>query len=128
MNEQINIHIGLVEFAEPTLLLVGEASSFSSLAEQIAGRREVMLHCASIKDHVSLCFLPATLGDRLVRQGDRFEWQISEPQAQSVARQLRELAASDRPAHAYLDPLANESAFQIVASLGEYDPAKVFDG
>jgi hypothetical protein len=36
------------------------------------------------------------------------------------------LAASEVPAHAYLDPTFNSSGVQIMASLGEYDAARVF--
>ncbi len=54
------------------------------------------------------------------------EWQMSASEAAVVSHQLRELAASSSPAHAYLDPASNLTGVQIMASKGEYDPARVF--
>lgn len=119
-------HVGLVDFSEPTLLLIGEAHSIRWLAEQLAARRSFALEQTPGKARVSLRFVPTTRDGRLSQQGEAFEWEISVFEAQQAAEQLRELASSECPAHAYLDPTTNGTAVQMVASIGEYDPARVF--
>ena len=120
--EQPSLHVGIAEFSEPTFLLIGESYSFHWLAEQIAARRTFTLEQTLGKAHASLRFVPTTQGGHLSRKGDALEWAISVIEAQQATQQLKELAASNCPAHAYLDPLSNETDVQIVASIGEYDP------
>jgi len=121
--------VGIVEFADPALLLIGDAQSLSWLADQIDARRE--LNFAAIPSYVSQIDVSLRLAftmqnGHLVRQGNVLDWEISSVEAQQFAKQLKELAASTSPAHAYLDPESNQSGLQIVASIGEYDPKKVF--
>lgn len=123
------LHIGIADFADPTLLLIGDAGSLSWLAEQIDARREFNL--AEMPDlvweaQVHLRLAPVMRSGRLTRQGNAFEWEISADEARQFAQQLRELAAGPAPAHAYLDPESNAADVQLVASMGEYDPKRVF--
>lgn len=124
------LHIGIAEFADPTLLLIGDATSLGWLADQIDARRDIKLAEMSGLVHetkIDLHLIPATRSGRLTRLGDAFDWEISAVEAQQFAQQLRELAACVSPAHAYLDPESNPTEVQVVASKGEYDPVKVFD-
>lgn len=122
------LHIGIVDFAEPTLLLVGDAQSFAWLARQIDARQsidfaEVPNQTRQVR--ISLRLAPRARTGCLRRRADVLDWEISAAEAQQFAQQLRELAASVLPAHAYLDPESNIAGVQVVASKGEYDPAKV---
>jgi len=124
------LHIGLAEFADPTLLLIGDATSLGWLADQIDARRDIKLAEMTGLVHgtrIDLHLIPATGSGRLTRLGHAFDWEISAAEAQQFAQQLRELAAGVSPAHAYLDPESNPADVQVVASKGEYDPVKVFD-
>ncbi|RYG14218.1 MAG: hypothetical protein EON92_02885 [Burkholderiales bacterium] len=123
------LHIGIAEFAEPTLLLIGDAVAFAWLAEQVDARRDIKLaetHGVACQAAVDLHLIPATRSGRLTRLSDEFGWEISAIEAQQMAQQLRELAATTSPAHAYLDTQSNMTGVQVVASKGEYDPVKVF--
>lgn len=128
MNHQKqNLRVRLVGFAEPTLLLLGDAASFSWLADCIASGLSLDF---SDRPDVELVNLGLTLeithdGD-LLRRGSMFTWRISLAESQQFSDQLRMLAGSEVPAHAYLDPTFNSSGVQIMASLGEYDAARVF--
>ena len=125
-SNQHNLQVGLVAFPDPTFLLLGEFNAFHWLAEQIEGRRAVVVESAPGKDLVCLSIVPSDQDGRAVRAGSSVEWQISASEAALVSNQLRELAASSSPAHAYLDPESNLTGMQIMASKGEYDPARVF--
>ena len=123
------LHIGIAEFADPTLLLIGDATSLCWLADQIDARRDIKLAEMTGFVHetkIGLHLVPATRSGSLTRLGDAFDWEISAVEAQQFAQQLRELAAGASPAHAYLDPESNPADVQVVASKGEYDPVKVF--
>lgn len=123
------LHVGLADFAERTLLLIGDANSLSWLAEQIDTRRDIKLtemHEIVRQTGVGLRLIPAIHSGRLTRQGDVFDWEISAVEAPQLARQLRELAMATVPAHAYLDPQSNTTDVHLVASKGEYDAEKVF--
>jgi hypothetical protein len=124
--QQPQIHVGLPDFADPTLLLVGDAAAFRWLASELRARREVTLGKQQPgAQRASLQILPDETDGPCYRQGGDFSWRISSSEAERVARQLSGLADSQRPAHAYIDPTANLSGVQILASVGEYDPAQV---
>lgn len=123
------LHIGIADFAEPTLLLIGDANSLSWLAEQIDTRRDIKLgemHGIVRQTRGGLHLIPVIHSGRLTRLGDTFDWEISAVEARQLAQQLRELAVATSPAHAYLDSESNITNVQVVASKGEYDPEKVF--
>lgn len=121
------LYIGIVNFLEPTFLLIGEAHSFRWLADQLTMQYSFTLEQVSGKTRAILRFIPVTSVGCLSRLGNVFEWKISLPEARQVEQQLRELASSQRPAHAYLDPIINDTGVQIVASVGEYEPTRVFN-
>lgn len=127
--EQALLHVGIAEFADPTLLLIGDATSLCWLADQIDARRDIKLAEMTGSVHmrkIDLHLVPAKCSGSLKRLGDAFIWEISTVEAQQFAQQLTELAAGTSPAHAYLDPESNAADVQVVASIGEYDPEKVF--
>lgn len=125
-SDQRNLRAGLVDFADPTFLLLGESSSFEWLAAQIEGKRAVVLKGEPGKDLMCLSIVPSDGEGRASRAEGALEWRMSASEATLVSQQLRELAASSSPAHAYLDPASNLTGVQIVASKGEYDPTRVF--
>lgn len=113
--------IGLVDVSGPTLLILGDADSFSRLAGEVLSRRHVTLDYWGTR----LSVVPTASSGSLAQDGAQFSWEISATEALFVAGQLSALAASGSPAHHYLDPERNETGVQIIASLGEYD-ARVF--
>lgn len=127
--QNLRLHIGIADFAEPTLLLIGDAKSFAWLADQVNARQNIKLaemHGIVCKVMVTLHLIPALHSGRLTRLGDAFDWEISDVEARKFTQQLRELAVATSPAHTYLDPESNATDVQVVASKGEYDPEKVF--
>jgi hypothetical protein len=124
-HEQSSLQIGIVDFADPTLLLIGEPYSIHRLAYEIASRQEFEI--AVGQSQVRLRFVPVVCGDdRLTRKDSEFVWYISAAKAQEVVEELRGLAASAVPAHAYLDPEQNLADVEVVASIGEYKPEQMF--
>jgi hypothetical protein len=121
------IDIGVMDLGEPTLLLLGDPAAFRWLAGELKA-----LHAFIIGNQraggrrASLHILPAEVGSEISREGNVFSWRLSSSEAEKIAQQLSALADSSRPAHAYLDPDVNSTATQIVASVGEYDPDRVF--
>jgi hypothetical protein len=75
---------------------------------------------------VNLHVIPTIHGGSLTRRAHVFDWRISAVEATQFAQSIRTLAANTSAAHAYLDPESNVAGVQVVASLGEYDPSKVF--
>ena len=123
------LYLGIADFAEPTLLLVGEANSLAWLAHQIETRRDIDF--SKVPNVVpqpgfDLRVLPTAGDGSLMRKDKSFVWEISAQEASFFTLQLRELAASASPAHTYLDPHVNAAGVQIVASLGEYEPHRIF--
>ena len=121
------IDVGVLDLAEPTLLLLGDPVAFRWLAAAIGAFHALVLgNQRTGSRRASLHILPAELGSELSRQGNDFFWRLSLSEAEKIARQLSALADSPQPAHAYLDPAINSAATQIVASFGEYDADRVF--
>ena len=115
------IDVGVLDLAEPTLLLLGDAVAFRWLATELVALHALVLggQRAGAR-RASLHILPVELGSELSCQGNDFFWRLSSSEAEKISRQLSALADSPRPAHAYLDPATNSAATQIVASFGEY--------
>lgn len=123
------LHVGIAEFSEPTLLLLGDALVLHWLADQINACH--VLRLAEMPDRVrqigvDLRLIPGTQSGSLNLKGHVFAWEISANEAEQFAQQLRELADSIGPGHAYLDPQLNTSGVLVVASKGEYDPERIF--
>lgn len=124
------MHIGLVDFAEPTLLIIGDMASLRWLAELIETRQSLDFGAAASQVklvNVSLLLDSVRSDGDLSRDQAKFDWRISPSEAGQFAVQLRSLAASDVPAHAYLDCNSNTSGVQIVASKDEYSARTVFN-
>lgn len=129
MKEHSMFYIGMADFSEPTLLLIGDEFSLRWFADQINAGCEIQfgeLPNFVRQSKIDLRLIPSASSGRLTRQGNAFNWEITEAEALQFAQQLRELADSASPAHAYLDPEINISDIQVVASKGEYNPQAVF--
>ena len=122
------MHVGLADFAEPTLLILGDATSLNWLADYIESRQSLDFAAVAFVKLVNVgLLLDSTAGDGGVNRHEaKFNWKVSLPEAQQFAEQLRALAASEVPAHAYLDSAGNTSGVEIVASKGEYSPDTIF--
>lgn len=123
------LYVGIPDFAEPTLLLIGDEKSLSWLADQIDTRRAIRLEeMRGIVSQtlITLRLVPVIKNGNLSRLGDAFDWKISAVEVEKFTLQLRELAVATSPAHIYLDPESNAADVQMVASKGEYDPEKIF--
>jgi len=125
MTVQPPLHIGVVDFSEPTLLLISEARGFRWLADQIEHRNQFTI--SQIKGpaqtRVTIQFVPAQAGS-LNRTENVFTWGISRAESKLFADQLRELSVSTTPAHTYLDSASR--GIPVIASFDEYDPEKIF--
>lgn len=122
------IHIGLVEFSEPTLLLVGDAAAFQWLADCIESRELLdFSKISSIKlVNVGLIICPVEGGSDLCQVAAEFILKVSPLESEQFASQLRALASKEGPAHAYLDCESNTSDVPMVASKDEYLADTVF--
>lgn len=107
MEKQCALYVGLVDFTDPTLLLLGEPCSFDWLANRIVERRTIELKCVLGKKIDSLVLVPVENEGYLLQMGSTLKWNMLESEANVVIQQLRELAVSASPAHAYLDTLNN---------------------
>jgi hypothetical protein len=125
-NEQSRLYVGVADFEQPTLLVLGKPDSLLWLSKQISARRAFALEREAGKSYASLQFLPTAGDGHLTRQGNAFEWQLSALESKQVAQQIKELAVSDCPAHAYLDPVFNEAEVQVIVSINEYDVSRIF--
>jgi hypothetical protein len=128
MNETtITLHVGLADFSEPTLLLLGDAAALNWLADRIAIRQSLDLSTSSfVKLHGVVVKLEAVDDGELCQRKKSFTWRISPNESQQFVQQLRMLAASDIPAHAYLDPASNSAGLDVMASKGEYIVDDIF--
>lgn len=122
------MHVGLADFAEPTLLILGDAGSLNWLADHIESRQSLDFTAAPFVRlvNVSLLLEPTEGDGSFSRQSAKFIWKVSLSESQRFAEQLRALAASEVPAHAYLDSMANSASVEVVASKGEYIADAVF--
>lgn len=123
------LHIGIADFAEPTLLLLGDQDSLVWLADQMEAEQSIDLaHVANavLQRNFGLRILFTGQGGGLRRREATFVWELSRMEASHLAAQIRGLARSTSPSHAYLDPTPNLAGVQVIASLGEYDPGKIF--
>lgn len=117
------MHIGLADFAEPTLLIIGEATTLNLLADYIQMRQSVDMETLPFVRMVGIRLVIAQSHreSNLRRADSLFTWEIASLDSSGIVEQLRELAASAIPAHAYLDVVVNAAGVQIVASNGEYE-------
>lgn len=124
------LHIGIADFSPHVLLLIGDQQSLIWLAQEIAQKRLVRL-----KDHPTRARM-AGIGDLEIvpnseqsslqlGSGHNVIWTIASADAARYSEQLVALANAEQPSHVYLDP-TNGSDLQVIASKGEYDPAKLF--
>lgn len=129
MNNTSALYVGIVDFSDPTLLIIGDTASLLWLGKQLESRREIDFAKESSMVHqsrVNVRVVPASTGGLTQRGGD-FVWAVSQEDARLFAEQLRGLALAPTPAHAYLDVESNNTGIQIVASKEEHDPDKVFE-
>lgn len=128
MNNKDHISVGIVDFATPTLLLLGSADRLEALADLIeAGRSNSALDKIPVIQGVKidLAFHLDAPKTHVLTMGQQFDWFISAPDAKAYAEMIREVARSVNPSHTYLDKgLSNE--LEIIVSKGESDPATVY--
>lgn len=123
------LNIGIADFNEPTLLLLGDAKSLAWLAHQVEAGTEMdfaKTPGVSLQIKFALHLQTTPQGGGLKREEQSFVWHMTPIQGQRLARKIRGLADSKTPAHAYLDPEPNLADVEVVASMGEYDPATIF--
>lgn len=122
------MHIGLADFAEPTLLILGDAASLNWLADCMETRQSIDLTTSPLVKLVNVGVTIASTNDEgsLSRTDTLFTWTVSPAEARQFAGQLRALAASEKPGHAYLDSKANHASVEVIASKGEYCADAVF--
>jgi hypothetical protein len=129
-SDHLKVYFGMVDFSEPTLLILGEPSGLQWLAKLLESRWTGSLSAFSppielmqdIRIHVG--FPEDEFGAEW--RGSDLLWNISSADADTFADQLLKLADHEGPAHTYLDPKSGQKGIQVVASKGEYDHARVF--
>jgi hypothetical protein len=117
--------IGLADFAEPTLLILGNSASMYWLAEQVESADSIDFADAPNAKLVNVQLLLERTGESgvLVRDRSRFVWKLSAVDAAEIATKLRCLARGGVPAHAYLDLTTNSAYVEVIASINEYSDA-----
>ena len=129
-NDHPKVNIGLVDFADPTLLILSGASGFQWLAQLMESRLDgdllklssgIELTC-NMRLHLK--FSDDAAG--LQRHGSDLLWNVSPSDAGVFADKLRHLADAGAPGHQYLDPTAGIQRIEVIASKGEYNPEQVF--
>ena len=122
------MQIGLADFAEPTLLVLGTKESLMALADILEKRQPTDLGTLDFIKLVNICLamVPTSNSGSLGKSGERFTWQISTEEVGHFAEQIRALADHPGGAHIYLDPHVNAAAVQILISKGEYGAGTVF--
>jgi hypothetical protein len=118
---------GLANFAEPTLLLLGDMPGLLTLKDFFEKQDSVgigrLLNLVEIQ--LEIHFAPEDSG--LEKSGTQFAWYISPMDAKKFARLIEEVASSEKPAHAYLDT-SGHTGFEIIVSKGEYEASVLGDG
>lgn len=126
MSERITV--GIVEFVDPTLLLIGSKPALYELADLFAAEAaEFHLRAKALLNSIGgeLSLHPSAQQTRLLKAGNRIDWFISSADAKAYAELVRAIADSDKPSHAYLD-VSQGAPLDIVVSKDEYDPNTVF--
>ena len=131
MNRIEGIRIGFVRFQRLVLLILGERPAFSALAECLLRRQRCQLgsHLVDGGTTLKLEFVPDGK-EVLCRKESRVIWMMCDDETTRVAAQLASLAATPtaKSGHAYLDPIRNQTDFEIIASVGEYQADQMFAG
>lgn len=110
MSEELSgLHVGLVMFSEPTLLIAGNSQSLLWLARQLSDGQYVDFNQSLDPSRTRVRFVPTTHEPVFHRTGGFFEWRMSADEASQVVDQLTNLAELNKPVHAYLDPSANQT-------------------
>ena len=122
------LHIGVVAFAQPALLMIGDTATLLWLATLISSRSVVHFDkCAEVRlMNVVLRVVPTAGVGRLSRTSDTFTLEVSPSEAIQFAEQLNALAEAAGPKHIYLDPATNTANVDVLVSKGEYDPENIF--
>ena len=122
------MQIGLADFAEPTLLILGTKESLIAFANIMEKRQPINLATSEFITlvNIGLAITPTSNSGSLGKSGERFTWQISTEEVGHFAEQIRALADHPGGAHIYLDPHVNAAAVQILISKGEYGAGTVF--
>jgi hypothetical protein len=120
------LRIGLADFHDPTLLLLGDPRSCIRLAAELEARRPVVLASQPGEELVELRRLPSENEGDCGRSGPILTWRMSSRETVTVAAQPRPMARHPRPGHAYLDHEVTTIDLQIVASQGEYEAERLF--
>jgi len=115
--------IGLVDFHNPTLLLIGKPASFNWLAERVESRQPLDFATVPFvkQESMNLLLAPTESAGTLIREGKNFFWKVSLSESQNFSELLRSLSVSGGSHHQYLDPAINTIGVEIVASTEEYD-------
>jgi hypothetical protein len=122
------IHVGMPEFLEPTLLVIGDAESIGCLAGMLRARVNVSLGEEMTRRRAAVLRICAVDDDsELIQRGRQFTWSLSARDAESVAQQFVALASSKAPAHAYVEFAEPSIGIEFLISIGEYDPERIFE-
>ncbi len=127
------VYVGLPDFDEPTLLICGSGSGLSQLADFIESRRTLDAGSTAnteapvilVNLQLMLSTIKGTKSHLSTQTNNVISWSIAVDDAQPIAARLRALAASECPAHLYID-VASVDGLQILVSKDEYDPTTIF--
>ena len=122
--------IGIVEFENPTVLVLGDAAAFLTLASRIQERQTFRMAesgFAELKNIREITVMPCEDHGEFSRIDDELVWKVSAFEADAFAAQLQALGESKDAGHTYLDPSTNSTDLEIVASKDEYQASVLFD-
>ncbi|MFZ6844167.1 hypothetical protein [Undibacterium sp. RuTC16W] len=126
MDENI-IHIGIADFTDPTLLIVGSANELISLSKlfdmEIFDFLDISKFFISVGINLNIQIVKNDSDVTVLYK--KIDWFLNCKDARNFASQIRELVKFEFPSHIYLNCSKNQS-IEIVVSKDEYDPNIVF--
>jgi len=105
-NDDPTLYIGMVDFNEPTLLILGDPKGLFWLADLIESRWAGKLSSLSpviMSQRLDILVVHDDPQGGLLPRGVELQWGLSRKAAGVFPEQLRGLARSENPGHAYLD-------------------------
>lgn len=113
---------GTVRFERPTLLIVGTPSDYMKLHENLSVAQDVKITSAQ-NDSAQIKIIPQDAdhpGSLFFEDNGSFVWHMSDDERGDVLGKLVALGRATS-GHHFLDPIVNQTDYDIVASVGEYD-------
>lgn len=124
------VTVGLIDFATPTLLMLGSARSLEMLSALM--RKSADFDFAAHPDLIALVNIGVSVNNSMgmssiILGEGNVQLQLTEPDRIKFADQIMGVAKSDHPSHTYLDgTFPPDVPIETKVSKDEYDPRILF--